>query len=103
MAARREQLMGTALKLFADHGFRGTTTRRIAEEAGVTEAVIFQHFADKDALYAAILEAKAGDAGRSSGSPSSRCSPPVAMPRPCCGACSRASSTCTSGTPTTCA
>jgi TetR/AcrR family transcriptional regulator len=61
MAARREQLMGTALRLFAEHGFRGTTTRRIAEDAGVTEAVIFQHFPDKDALYAAILEAKAAD------------------------------------------
>jgi TetR/AcrR family transcriptional regulator len=61
MAARREQLMGTALRLFAEHGFRGTTTRRIAEDSGVTEAVIFQHFPDKDALYAAILEAKAAD------------------------------------------
>lgn len=61
MPARREQLINTALRLFAEHGFRGTTTRRIAADAGVTEAVIFQHFPDKDALYAAILEAKASD------------------------------------------
>lgn len=61
MPARREQLINTALKLFAEHGFSGTTTRRIAAEAGVTEAVIFQHFSDKDALYAAILETKASD------------------------------------------
>jgi AcrR family transcriptional regulator len=61
MPARREQLINAALRLFAEHGFRGTTTRRIAADAGVTEAVIFQHFPDKDALYAAILEAKASD------------------------------------------
>ena len=61
MTARREQLINTALRLFAEHGFSGTTTRRIAAEAGVTEAVIFQHFSDKDALYAAILESRATD------------------------------------------
>ena len=61
MAERRTQLIEAALRVFADHGFSGATTRRIAAEAGVTEAVIFQHFADKDALYAAILEAKTMD------------------------------------------
>ena len=61
MHARREQLINAALRVFAEHGFSGATTRRIAAEAGVTEAVIFQHFSDKDALYAAILEAKATD------------------------------------------
>ncbi len=61
MADRRSQLIAAALRVFADHGFSGATTRRIASEAGVTEAVIFQHFADKDALYAAILEAKTMD------------------------------------------
>jgi AcrR family transcriptional regulator len=45
-----------ALEQFAERGFKGTTTRRIADAAGVTEACVFQHFADKDALYAAVLE-----------------------------------------------
>ena len=54
--ARRQQIVEVALELFADRGFKGTTTRRIADAAGVTEACIFQHFADKDALYAAVLE-----------------------------------------------
>jgi AcrR family transcriptional regulator len=61
MEARRRQLIDAALRVFADHGFNGATTRQIAVAAGVTEAVIFQHFADKHALYSAILESKAAD------------------------------------------
>jgi TetR/AcrR family transcriptional regulator len=60
--ARRRQLIETAMRVFAQFGFTGATTKRIAEAAGVTEAVIFQHFADKDALYAAILAHKATEA-----------------------------------------
>lgn len=59
--ARRQQLIDTASRVFAERGFRGTTTREIAAAAGVTEAVIFQHFPDKDSLYAAILEQKASN------------------------------------------
>jgi TetR/AcrR family transcriptional regulator len=58
-AARRQQLIDTARRVFAERGFRGTTTREIASAAGVTEAVIFQHFPHKDLLYEAILEQKA--------------------------------------------
>jgi TetR/AcrR family transcriptional regulator len=42
--------------LFAERGFAGTTTREIAQAAGVTEAIIFRHFATKQDLYAAILD-----------------------------------------------
>jgi TetR/AcrR family transcriptional regulator len=55
---RRRQLIDAARRVFAEHGFRGATTRQIATAAGVTEALIFQHFPDKDALYAAILDGK---------------------------------------------
>ena len=58
---RRQQIIDTARSVFATEGFRGATTRAIAAAAGVTEAVIFQHFSDKSALYAAILEQKATD------------------------------------------
>jgi TetR/AcrR family transcriptional regulator len=58
---RRRQIIETAVELFAERGFVGTTTRRIADAAGITEAVIFQHFPDKDALYAAALEHKVGE------------------------------------------
>jgi len=61
-ASRRRQLIETGLRVFAKHGFRGTTTRELADAAGVTEAVIFKHFADKNELYAAILGQKASEA-----------------------------------------
>ena len=61
MTERRQQLIDAGLRVFAERGFRGATTRQIAAAAGVTEAVIFQHFPDKDGLYAAILEQKAGE------------------------------------------
>jgi TetR/AcrR family transcriptional regulator len=52
---RREQLIRVALGLFATKGFNGTTTKEIAQAAGVTEALIFRHFPTKEALYEAIL------------------------------------------------
>lgn len=61
--ARRQQLIRTAVRLFSRRGFAGTTTRTIAREAGVTEAVIFQHFATKEALYADIIDFKASGSG----------------------------------------
>lgn len=59
--ARRQQIIDVAVELFAERGYAGTTTRRVAERAGVTEAVIFRHFPDKDALYAAVLDRKAAE------------------------------------------
>ena len=56
---RREQLCKIAMRLFSERGFRGTTTKEIANAAGISEAVIFKHFANKDELYAAILDHKA--------------------------------------------
>ena len=53
---RRRQLIEVAIDLFARKGFSGTTTREIASAAGVTEAIIFRHFANKQDLYAAILD-----------------------------------------------
>jgi TetR/AcrR family transcriptional regulator len=53
---RRRQLLDVAIDLFSKRGFGGTTTREIAQAAGVTEAIIFRHFATKQDLYAAILD-----------------------------------------------
>lgn len=55
---RREQILHTAVSLFSNRGFSGTTTKEIANAAGVSEAMVFRHFASKDVLFAAILEAK---------------------------------------------
>jgi AcrR family transcriptional regulator len=56
---RRQQILGVAMKLFSERGFRGTTTKEIAHAAGVSEAMVFRHFATKEELYAAILDHKA--------------------------------------------
>lgn len=55
---RRRVIIDAALALFARKGFRGTTTKEIAEAAGCSEATIFKYFTSKDELYSAILEVK---------------------------------------------
>jgi TetR/AcrR family transcriptional regulator len=60
---RRRQIIQVAIELFSQHGFGDTTTRRIAEAAGVSEAIIFRHFATKHDLYDAILDYKIQKAG----------------------------------------
>jgi len=57
-ADRREQILEAATQLFARQGFQGTTTRQISEQTGVTEALVFRHFASKDELYWAVIERK---------------------------------------------
>ena len=60
---RRKQLIEVAIDLFSKKGFGGTTTREIAAAAGVTEAIIFRHFATKQDLYTAILDYKGHSTG----------------------------------------
>jgi len=55
---RRRVIVEAAVALFSRKGFRGTTTKEIAETAGCSEATIFKHFTTKEELYSAILEAK---------------------------------------------
>ena len=55
---RHQQILAVATDLFARQGFAGTTTRQVAERAGVTEALIFRHFPRKQDLYWAVLEYK---------------------------------------------
>ena len=56
---RRGEILQAASELFAQRGFRGTTTRDLAAQAGVNEAIIFRHFKTKQDLYSAILDMKA--------------------------------------------
>ncbi len=58
---RRTQILEVAIKLFSQRGFSGTTTKEIAKSAGVSEAMVFKHFANKEELYSAILDLKACD------------------------------------------
>lgn len=56
---RRQQIIEVAVRLFSKKGFQGTTTKEIAQAAGVNEAIIFRHFVTKSELYAAIIDWKA--------------------------------------------
>lgn len=56
---RRALIADTACKLFAEKGFRGTTTRELAAAVGVTEPVLYEHFKTKRDLYSEIIESKA--------------------------------------------
>lgn len=58
---RRRQLTKAAIKLFSEKGFRGTTTKEIAHAAGISEALIYKHFASKEDLYVAILDYKSDE------------------------------------------
>jgi AcrR family transcriptional regulator len=55
---RRQDILRAAMELFAKKGFRGTTTRDLAAQADVNEAIIFRYFKTKEDLYRAILEEK---------------------------------------------
>jgi len=51
---RREAIVKAVLPLFARKGFANTTTRELAEAAGVSEALIYKHFPSKESLYGEI-------------------------------------------------
>ena len=52
---RRKAIVRAAVPLFARKGFAGTTTRELAEAAGISEALLFRHFPSKQLLYREIL------------------------------------------------
>src|ERR1700685_3931460 len=60
---RRRQLLRVAVESFAQNGFSGTKTKEIAAAAGVSEAILFRHFASKEDLYHAILDEKEATMG----------------------------------------
>ena len=58
-AAEREtggQILAAAAELFAERGYKGTTTRAIAERAGVNEVTIFRRFQNKQGILRALGE-----------------------------------------------
>ena len=52
----RERIIEAALPLFAEHGFAGTSTRKVAGDAGVNVATLAYHFADKEGLYLTVVQ-----------------------------------------------
>ena len=59
-ARRRKQLLDVALDVFADKGFHETSMNDVAEAAGVTKPVLYQHFRSKRELFGELL----ADVGR---------------------------------------
>lgn len=55
-AKRREQLLDTAVTLFAQKGYAGATTSELAKAAGVTEPIIYRHFTSKKDLFIAAID-----------------------------------------------
>jgi AcrR family transcriptional regulator len=58
---RRRQLFDVALELFAERGYRATTMDDIAEAAGVTKPLLYQHFSSKRALYLELADSVAAE------------------------------------------
>lgn len=58
---RRASILDAATKVFAEFGRDGAKTLMIANEAQISEALIFRHFPSKDALYSAVLRKMIGD------------------------------------------
>lgn len=56
MTEKQGKILQSALKLFAEKGYHSTSTREIAENAEVSEALIFRHFSNKEGLLEAVLK-----------------------------------------------
>lgn len=52
----RQRIVDAALRVFSEHGYKGATTRAIANQAGLNEVTLFRHFGTKKALLAAVLD-----------------------------------------------
>jgi AcrR family transcriptional regulator len=52
----RERLLETAIDLFAEKGYAGTSVREIVEQAGVSKPVLYYYFKSKEGLFLAILD-----------------------------------------------
>jgi AcrR family transcriptional regulator len=55
-AERRQAILEAALRVFSQGSYAGATTAQIAREAGVSEPVLYRHFASKKELYFACLD-----------------------------------------------
>ena len=55
MTEKQKNIINAALELFAEEGFKSTSTSKVAKRAGVSEGLIFRHFKNKDGLLEAII------------------------------------------------
>ena len=55
--ATRDQLIEVATRLFAEHGYEGTSIEAVLSAAGVSRGALYHHFAGKEALFEAVVSA----------------------------------------------
>jgi len=60
-AQRREELLAAAEEVFGARGYHGASLEEIAGAAGVSKALIYEHFASKRELHASLVEAHVGE------------------------------------------
>ena len=53
---RRRQLIDIARSLFAERGYEGTSIEEVAQRAGVSKPVVYEHFGGKEGLYAVVVD-----------------------------------------------
>jgi AcrR family transcriptional regulator len=53
---RRAQLIGIGRQVFAEKGYEAASVEEIAERAGVSKPVVYEHFAGKEGLYAVVVD-----------------------------------------------
>ncbi|MBD0281690.1 MAG: TetR/AcrR family transcriptional regulator [Thermoleophilaceae bacterium] len=58
---RRAAIQGSAMEVFAERGYHASSIDDIARAAGISKALIYEHFASKQALHADLLEAQASE------------------------------------------
>ena len=58
---RREEILSAALDVFAERGYHGSSIDDIARRAGVSKALIYEHFASKEELHVKLLEQNADE------------------------------------------
>ena len=56
MTEKQEKILNAALTLFAEDGYKSTSTSKVAKRAEVSEGLIFRHFGNKEGLLEAIIQ-----------------------------------------------
>lgn len=57
---RKKQILQSAITVFAEDTYHGATTKRISEEAGITEALIYRYFGSKRSLFTEAIDLTTG-------------------------------------------
>jgi AcrR family transcriptional regulator len=79
--ATRAHVIEVATRLFAEHGYDGTSVETVQAESGVSRGSLYHHFPGKEALFLAVLEEVGAQIGREAEEATSGAADPVALLR----------------------